>query len=395
MKINKINKIINVVVISVILILCVLVNLNYNNQFISDVRSFENRSPVTFPNYNAESETLSYLQTFPSEYENYYDDNFVLRNSLIRLYNFNKLQVFQESPSTNVIRGNNGWFFYKFSNYESYYCSNNNSEVFERLYIEILRRKNIVESTGSEFYFLLAPNKDTVYRDQLPENIKKNKCENSFSKQFLEYIKNKESLNLIDPREALIKEKDKNNPIYYKTDSHWNQLGAYIGYKELMTEIIKDSPSIKEISEGSLSYSLKEKSTGDLSNFMGLGDYYYEPQNSNPYFDKLNNFELEVTKDFKYNPGYYSYKDLNKDKINNISNFKTKKENNILNSKKVLFYRDSFSWSLAPFISNTFEEVNYISPEKKSIFDENKLNSFNPDIFIFQVIERDLLTLIN
>ena len=62
------------------------------------------------------------------------------------------------------------------------------------------------------------------------------------------HLKNSNITNVIYPHDALIKS-NKENFVFFKTDHHWTEWGAYIGYKELMTRIKLDFPSIYIVSE--------------------------------------------------------------------------------------------------------------------------------------------------
>ena len=50
-------------------------------------------------------------------------------------------------------------------------------------------------------------------------------------------------LNLISLAPALIKEKQ-DHRVFYKTDDHWNPLGAFFGYREIINVLRKDFPEM-------------------------------------------------------------------------------------------------------------------------------------------------------
>ncbi len=61
---------------------------------------------------------------------------------------------------------------------------------------------------------------------------------------FVEYIKNNTDIKVVYPKEELLKYKGKYQ-LYYKYDTHWNSLGAYIGYTELTRILNIDNKSIE------------------------------------------------------------------------------------------------------------------------------------------------------
>lgn len=58
--------------------------------------------------------------------------------------------------------------------------------------------------------------------------------------------------------------------LYYKTDTHWNELGAYFGYYELATKLEPLFPAIKPIELNKYSLSSSKDVGGDLVYYLGL-----------------------------------------------------------------------------------------------------------------------------
>lgn len=70
----------------------------------------------------------------------------------------------------------------------------------------------------------LINNKLKEYNDTLP--------------QFIKYIKETLNFEIIYPLDEL-KEADKSDYVYFKTDHHWTDWGAYIGYQALLKQLKK------------------------------------------------------------------------------------------------------------------------------------------------------------
>ena len=62
----------------------------------------------------------------------------------------------------------------------------------------------------------------------------------------MEYMKAHSTVELLDLRDALTRAKAR-HPVYYSTDSHWNDYGAYTGYVEIMRRISKYYPDARPI----------------------------------------------------------------------------------------------------------------------------------------------------
>lgn len=90
--------------------------------------------------------------------------------------------------------------------------------------------------------YLLVPNPLTIYQDGLSEEMKSNiETDDSRMKQAVKTLGTVEGVTVIDLTDVMNEHKDEN--IYYYTDTHWTELGAYYGYVELMNEIAKKFPA--------------------------------------------------------------------------------------------------------------------------------------------------------
>jgi hypothetical protein len=184
---------------------------------------------------------------FPRQYTKFYNDHFSFRNLLIRWQNLIHVKLFEISPVPKVIIGKDGWLFYR----SELQNDGNTIEDFEGnlLYspaqldkikknIEYkaawFKRRNIV------FLIILVPNKETIYSELLPSSIKKGKTRRQ---QLNELFKRNPHLPVMDITDELLKRKQ-SEQIYYSGGTHWNQIGAYYGYKAIMSRLAKDAPNI-------------------------------------------------------------------------------------------------------------------------------------------------------
>ena len=167
-------------------------------------------------------------------------------------------------------------------------------------------------------------------------------------------------------RNILLKNK-KNSLLYKETDTHWNNNGAYYGYKairEKMEELFPDVYFGKEIK---YDISKTKKNGGDLLPILGVKEYGalsvfdYTPENGYPYIIRKNKERNVVVTDAR---------DIDVSPL-----------------PRAVIFRDSFFVSLQPFVSSLFSEAIYHwkafdSKDKKMVLDEK------PDIVIFEIVER-------
>ena len=90
----------------------------------------------------------------------------------------------------------------------------------------------------------MAPNKQSVYGERLSGNEEAVETESSMTFRPRLRIRTRVRYCLICARSwRAAKAEHPDLPLYYKTDTHWNLLGGYYGYKAIMAvELAKTMP---------------------------------------------------------------------------------------------------------------------------------------------------------
>lgn len=164
-----------------------------------------------------------------------------LRKSLIR---FNeRLTMFMTGDSyigsTQLLLGKNNWLFYKRED-DGHpiwdYMGINHYSVNELVQItmNLTEMRDRFRDMGVEFYVITVPNKEIVYSEYMPDTIIR-VDEVSRGEQVADYIREKTDLIYIYPKQAFFDVKDRHQ-VYYSTDTHWNQKGAFVGLQEIFRE---------------------------------------------------------------------------------------------------------------------------------------------------------------
>lgn len=324
-------------------------------------KNLENRNMTEKPTFS-----LSGIKTFPKEYENYYNDNLPFRSKLIGTNALINYKVFKQAPENKVIIGKDGWLFYNPPKEDSDPIGQCTDKVFLRdetlktTAENLINIRNILSSNNRQFVAMLCPNKESIYgKDFLPKEYKAKS--QSMGDLLAEYMQENTDINFVYPKKSL-QESIKKYPqydFYYKLDTHWNNLGGFIGAKELLTSINVEVPTFDEVTISST-----EGRMGDLANMSGkpemfIGDTSYTVDN---YIQEWPSKNPEISRVTTYN-----------------------NENG--NGLKVLVIRDSFSEGLYPYLNSTFSQSNYIQITE---FYPEVVEKCNPDIVILEVVERYL-----
>ncbi len=321
----------------------------------------ENRTLAQYKPFINQDYEINY--DYGKNFNEWFNDRFYLRKNFLDIQDL-KLFLSTNWITKDVMKGSHDWLFLALKESTDSYS---NSVMFtdEELnsidsYLDNINK--YCNTHNKKFYFIIAPDKSKIYPEYYPQRIIK-VSDNSRSVQLIDYIKTHSNVNVIYPKEKLISLKD-NKLLYWKNDTHWNLLGAYYGYSELMNVIKKDYATLTV-------YKVKdyttEQHTGDLYNMAPA------------VLRKVDNTIYEIPK-VDDSQLCKQPKEIRGDVI--CSN----KSSNV----NLLMYRDSFSSALIPYLAHSFGDSKYIWK-----YDVNFNAMKNADVIILEIVERLLPTLVN
>ncbi|MCK5360043.1 MAG: hypothetical protein KAJ95_05420, partial [Gammaproteobacteria bacterium] len=277
----KISKF-NAVLFVLIFLLAIYLPLAGSIMQTSSIRaSTEKRILATIP---AAPDSYKLLKRYPEKFDIYYKDNFGFRSDLLW---YNKIKyLVGNSPSDKVILGKDGWLFF---NGEPFTDLQNTIRGIRKLteteleqYAEVLvARHHWLQAQGIKYLLIIAPNKHTIYREYLPNSLFQ-VDEETLTDQFFDYIQRHTDVSVLDLRQVLLSQKASETNLYFKTDTHWNHLGANIAQNEIANILNTYYPEqITPILYNDKDFQIKTGPGGDLSRLLGLNkkftDIYHNP----------------------------------------------------------------------------------------------------------------------
>jgi len=310
----------------------------------------ENRNLATMPGLTAFAE-------FTKNFDSYVNDNFGLRKLFISINNAVKVDTFQIPQISDVIIGKNKWLFYKDAVNDSNGTTQLNDFLLQALYENIQKQNDWLTQRGIYYLIVIAPNKESIYPEYIPDIYTKGQRQ-SRTDQILEYLQSQHSkVPILDLRKPILEAKAAYPyPLYWQTDTHWNEYGAFIGYYSIIEQLSAVFPDLKPISKSEFTISeIPILRPGDLSNMLSMQDKFAD------------------TKSIKAS-------------LNSNGNSDSGKVGT------AVVFGDSFYDALDPYLSNYFSEI--IAPERSHNFDYNWITG-NPEVVINLVVERRLHALIN
>jgi hypothetical protein len=260
------------------LLFLLFVSLPLLNQVFKFVRPYE----LVEKRKLAEKPPFAFRQPFLyfKNYEAYYNDHFTFRTRLVYLNNLLTYRIFSTSASAKVIIGKEGWLFLgninPFFNEVDYYRNFKPFTIRELRYWQILleERRNWLKRRGIEYLFIIAPNKSTIYPEFMPDSIKKINSRSRLD-QLIDHLDKYSTLKILDLRPALLAAK-KIRPAYMQTDTHWNDWGGYVAYREIIKRLQPNFPSISPRSLQNFQFEQWKLRSGDLTLMLSLPNIFWE-----------------------------------------------------------------------------------------------------------------------
>lgn len=328
----------------------------------------ENRVLADFPEiFHADGSLAAGLR---GGFMNWFDDHLGFRSRFVELANKMKLSLLRQSPSAQVEFGRDGWLYYTPDhNIElasgEYVLSESILETIAHDQQEISDR---YAAEGIGYLLVLTPAKTSIY----PEYIASRDCEvrETVCDQMEQYLSEHTSVNVVNVKTAILNNKDKGQ-MFWKIDTHFTQLGAYIAYQAISDKLDEMGITMREFD-----VSITEDSTEgirDLPLIMGVAENFGETTTSYVNWEHSSgSVEIPELSD------YYA-KGLIPVSIGN------QKEGN---GKTLLIYGDS-QWlpeRNLPFLFG--ESFSSVVSNSERFLDANFENLLSPDVVIYSCGER-------
>lgn len=316
----------------------------------------ENRQLAEFPRAS-----LFFFQRL----EKWYADHFGGRATLI--YHGARWQMdwIGIPGNRNVVLGPDNWLFYDqyYRPGKALFADFRGRSPFRKDQLQVIRAnllstQRALAACHIGFYLVMPPDKQTIYSDMMP--FGRTSQIQTRADQLFEILETEPELRAVDLRHALQTARAKETlPLYFKTDTHWNALGAYHGVQTLL-QAMKSDRHVTADSVPREAYELSSMpyAGGDISvSLLSLPNYFADTK-------------IRMTI-----PG---------DKTDLLDDVRQHYRNET-HTGRLLLYGDSFSELMPPFLSQSFGEVKVL---RKARVDAKDLRTFQPDVVVLEVLER-------
>lgn len=318
--------------------------------------NLENRDLASFPRITKEN-----WQEVPKFAEDYINDHAPFRYELLNGYAWFNWNVFQTVDNRNVMRGEDGWLFYKGDGSINDMIGVNifPEELMEIILQDLLKiRESYTEDPG-QFVLFIAPNKELVYRDKLSWAYVP-VSDTATVDALVSYIRRHSDLKVVYPLEELEAAR-RNVQVYYETDTHWNRLGGFVGTQALIEHLGGMKAGLEEVQ---VVWDTKTY-RGDLANQAHIPDKYVKDHEAD-----IQGY-LEGAQP-KTEEGTFVLKSHRADAPD---------------KRKLVMVRDSFGENMVPWLSKYFQDTTVVH---YSYVPEMAHEDMEGDIFVYEIVERYL-----
>lgn len=232
----------------------------------------ENRTLAACPRAPSSAQELA---AFAAPFEAYFNDHFGFRNSLLRLHSLATVYAFGVSPTPMVAIGKEGWLYLAKEELDYQRADRPYSAQELATWQHTLEvRRDWLAARGCRYLVVVVPNKSTIYPEHLPDSARRIGKTTRLD-QLLEHLRSHSDVDVLDLRPVLLEAKG-SEPLYFQTDSHWNTLGAFVAYQEIVRRLGRWFPELEPLSRSSFRTRLTPSTTKDLGAMVGADALFPE-----------------------------------------------------------------------------------------------------------------------
>lgn len=331
----------------------------------------EKRRLAQRPNLTLSAKAIS---EFPESFEAYYRDGFAFRGALIRLHSLLKFHLFG-TGSEFVLIGKNGWLYLTDKTGELI-GQHRGTEPLSAAHLDrwqsyLDRRRKWFDDRGIVYLMAVPPSKMTIYPEHLPDWVNETAGETPLD-QLSKHLHGRAADTFLDLRPRMLAER-RTHRVYNKTDTHWNDVGAYAGYREIHRRLTLRLPDLRRLEDSELERGRNPTYSGDLAGGLNLKRALSEPRVTLAPGTAWRAHEV---------PMDIALSDEIRKQLGSVTLLATGRPGPV-----AIVFGDSFLGRLIPFLATSFSKTYYVSRRPLVL---RLIEIIDPDVVVHEVTERNM-----
>jgi hypothetical protein len=314
---------------------------------------------------------------FPSQFEAFFNDGFGGRDLLIRALAKIKFHALGTSPSATVLIGKDGWLYSADRTVIDHYRATDlfRPAELDRWQRELKGRRDWLAARGIRYLLVIVPEKHSIYPENLPRFVNR-VGKVTRTDQFVSRLRADSNLALLDLRGPL-REAHAREQVYYRKDTHWNNVGAFVGYQEILGRVAEWFPAARPWPRSAFDGSIEPATAFDLERILGTDhgrgedEWVLKLRQPGPAYGVKVTYELPE-----------SFRHLNSPQAAECAT---------PHLPRAVMFHDSFGVYLMNFLSQHFRRIVFEWQDYPT-FDIATIEHEKPDIVIQEMAEFKLMT---
>jgi hypothetical protein len=330
----------------------------------------ENRQLAAFPHLDASWRSLA---DFPGGFDLWFSDHFAFRKDMVRWFGESRYFWLGVSPTPSVIAGRDSFLFFGVDESLDDYA---NARPFTEDELAnwreaVVKLRDWCDRHSVAYAFTIAPDKYMVYPEEFPDTVRRM---GMVSRADQLYGALSDTRIVADIRPVLDHARARER-LYYLTDTHWNDRGAFAAYQTIIATLRAQNPRVPPAWDRSdFDAASREVEGQDLAGMMGLSRVMHE--------DELPLIPKRPRQARVIEPA-------GQDPRVPVGRIVTEIPGSTL--PRAVIFRDSFSDALVPFLSEHFSRAVYLW---QNDFDASIVDEEHPDVVIQEIVGRHLYNFI-
>ena len=332
----------------------------------------ENRLPAPFPQppHARPGEAQRYLGGL----EAYFNDHFGFRNKLIRWFQNWKIGIYHDRSVYKVITGPDQWLFFGEEKMVEHHLGllKLAPEKLQAWQSLLEKRRDWLAARGIRYLFVIPPDKQTVYPEELPAWLARAAAANRQTKldQFLQYMREHSTVPILDLRPALVAAKA-TAPTYLQNDTHWNLFSGFVACQEVIKTLAPQFSGLPPLRLEDFAWTNAPAAGGDLARMLGAEtpekNYYAFTPKASVTAPRLRAAPDLVCAWDIHKPSYIS-------------------ENRAPLTVTAVIFHDSFGAAWQAFLGYGFKRIVFMSDNRE--FNPQVILKNQPQVVISEMLER-------